>query len=147
MLFLEDSFGTTVHPQRLQAAGFLVECFAKVFSLDGRRPEASVKDPRIIQHCHQKRRVLVTTDKNMRLTHVEEIKKTTIAIIATESNQLKNGPAVWVQALIKAKPKLDRLLKKQPRPWCCHLSQSGNVNNIETITPHMKTRRVRPREK
>jgi hypothetical protein len=146
VLFLEDAFGTTIHPQKLRAAGFEVECFAEVFTVDGKRPEDGVKDPRIIRHCQSKRRVLVTMDKNIRYTHVEEIKKTTIAIIATESNRSPLGVALWVEALIKGKAEIERKLKKHPRPWCARLSRAGKLTSIETITPHMTTRRHRPKE-
>jgi hypothetical protein len=147
VLFLEDAFGTTVHPQKLKDAGFEVECFAHVFTVDGKRPEDSVKDPRIIRHCQVKRRVLITTDKNIRYTHVEEIKKTTIAIIATESNRSPASIGVWVDALLKAKPEIERKLKKHPLPWCARLSRTGKLKGIETITPEMTTRRTRPKEK
>jgi hypothetical protein len=143
---LEDAFGTTIHPKTLEEAGYTVECFAKVFNVDGRRPEDGVKDPRIIRHCNTHKRVLITTDKNMRFTHVEEIKKTTIAIIATESNRSPTGIAVWVQALIHAKPAIERKVKRHPRPWFAHLSRVGKITRIETITPEMKTRRSRPGE-
>jgi hypothetical protein len=147
VLFLEDAFGTTIHPQKLQAAGYEIECFAKVFTVDGRRPEDGVKDPRIIRHCNTKNRILVTTDKNMRWTHVEDIKKTTIGIIATESNKSPTGIGMWVQALIIAKVQIERKCKKHPRPWFAHLSRVGKISMIETITSDMKTRRTRPKEK
>ena len=147
VLFLEDAFGTNVHPQKLKNAGFDVECFAHVFTVDGKRPEDSVKDPRIIKHCHTKKRVLITTDKNIRYTHVEEIKKTAIAIIATESNRSPAGIGIWVDALIKAKPEVERKLKKHERPWCARLSRTGKLTCIETIKPQMTTRRNRPKEK
>jgi hypothetical protein len=83
----------------------------------------------------------------MRFTHVEEIKKTTIGIIATESNNSPTGIGVWVQALITAKTQIERKVKKQPRPWFAHLSRTGQLTKIETITPDMKTRRTRPKEK
>lgn len=147
VLFLEDAFGTTVHPQKLKDAGFDVECFAQVFTLDGKRPEDGVKDPRIIRHCHLKRRVLITMDKNIRYTHVEEIKKTAIAIIATESNRSQASVGMWVDALIKAKAEIERKLKKHQLPWCARLSRTGKLSGIETITPEMTTRRIRPKEK
>ena len=146
VLFLEDAFGTTVHPERLRDAGFDVECFADVFNVDGKRPEDGVKDPRIIRHCHVKRRVLVTMDKNIRYTHLEEVKKTTIAIIAMESNRTPLGVALWVDALIKAKPEIERKLKKHPRPWCARLSRAGKLTGLQTITLEMTTRRNRPKE-
>jgi hypothetical protein len=147
VLFLEDAFGTTTHPQKLKHAGFEVECFAEVFNVGGTRPEDGVKDPRIIRHCHTKKRVLITTDKNIRYTHIEEIKKTSIAIIATESNRSPAGIPIWVDALIKAKPEIERKLKKFQKPWCARLSRTGKLAGIETITPEMITRRTRPKEK
>lgn len=147
VLFLEDAFGTSIHPQKLREAGFEVECFAEVFNVDGKRPEDGVKDPRIIHYCNTKKRILVTTDKNMRWTHLEEIKKTTIGVIATESNKSPTGMGVWVQALITAKSQIERKVKRYPRPWFAHLSRLGRINKIETITPEMKSRRTRPREK
>jgi hypothetical protein len=145
-LFLEDAFGTTIHPQKLKDAGFEVECFAEVFNVGGKRPEDGVKDPRIIRHCQTKRRVLVTMDKNIRYTHVEEIKRTTIAVIATESNRAPSGVSLWVDALIKAKAEIERKLKKHPRPWCARLSRTSKLTCLETITPNMTTRRRRPKE-
>ena len=146
-LFLEDGFGTSIHAQKLREAGFEVECFAEVFNVDGKRPEDGVKDPRIIRHCQSKKRVLVTMDKNIRYTHVEEIKKTTIAIIATESNRSQTGIGIWVEALIKAKPEIERKLKKHLLPWSARLSRTGKLTCLETITPEMTTRRNRPKEK
>jgi predicted nuclease of predicted toxin-antitoxin system len=146
VLFLEDAFGTTVHREKLEAAGYTVECFAKVFSVDGRRPEQGVKDPKIIRYCHREKRILVTTDKNMRFTHVEEIKRTSIGIIATESNRSPTGMGVWVEALILAKAQIERTVKKHARPWFAHLSRTGKISKVETITAEMRTRRTRPNE-
>jgi hypothetical protein len=83
----------------------------------------------------------------MRFTHVEEIKKSTIGIIAIERNNSPTGIGVWVQALITAKTQSEREVKKQPRPWFAPLSRTGQLTKIETITPDMKTRRTRPKEK
>jgi hypothetical protein len=66
---------------------------------------------------------LVTTDKNIRYTHVEVIKETEVAIIATESNQ--SSIALWVEALILAKPKIERTVRKHRRPWFAHLQLPG----------------------
>jgi hypothetical protein len=85
-------------------------------------------------------------DKNIRYTHVEEIKKTTIAIVATESNRSPAGVAVWVEALIKTKADIERKLEKYPLPWSARLSRTGKLTRLETITSEM-TRRNRPKEK
>jgi hypothetical protein len=96
---------------------------AHVFTVDGKRPEDGVKDPRIIRHCHVNKHVLVTTDKNLRYTHVEELKKTTIAVIAAESNRSPSGVGIWVDPLIAAKADIERKLKKFQKPWCARFSR------------------------
>ncbi len=144
VLFLEDVFGTTTNRQKLQDAGFRVECFAEHFQIEGKREEG-VKDSRIIRYCDSKKFVLFTADKNIRYTHVDVIKKTAVAIIAMESNN-KYPPATFVDALIKAKHNVERKVKRYPRPWFAHLSIDGRIRKIETITQEMSTRRKRPRE-
>jgi hypothetical protein len=114
VLFLEQGFGTTVHPLQLRHAGFEVKCFAEVFQKDG-QPEDKVTDPRIIEYCHEKKLVLITMDKNIRFTHVDAIKKTDVAIIATESCD-KYSPATWVTALILGKSGILSTVKRYPRP-------------------------------
>jgi hypothetical protein len=81
----------------------------------------------------------------MRHTHVDLIKKTNIAIIATESFD-KWSPSAWIEAFVRAKVEIKRHLRKYPRPWFAHLAISGEIRKIETITQDMFTRRVRPRE-
>jgi hypothetical protein len=137
-------FGTGPWPQKLIEAGFRVRCFAERFNKDGRKTD-SVKDPQILQYCNSENLILVTLDKAIRHTHVEEIKKTQIGIIATESN--KDGLEAWIIALIRAKPRIERLWKKFPSPWFAHLSKSGEIRQVQTITEDMETRRTRPREK
>jgi predicted nuclease of predicted toxin-antitoxin system len=143
VLFLEDGFGTTTYPERLRAAGYEVECFATHFQKDGKR-EDGVKDSRIIKFCQENDFVLVTSDKNIRYTHVDIIKGTEVAIIATESNQ--SSMALWVEALKLAKPKIERTVRKHRRPWFARLSRTGDIRKVETITQSMSTRRRRPRE-
>ena len=143
VLFLEDGFGKDCR-DKLVAAEFEVVCFAEDFSAEKARRER-VTDPRIIKHCDQEDYVLFTLDKGMRHTHVEEIKKTGVAIIATESCD-KYSPNQWVEALIKAKAQVLRRVKKHPRPWFAHLQITGKIRKIETITGDMRTRRTRPRE-
>ena len=111
------------------------------------KAEESVKDPRIIRHCHEKQFVLITTDKNLCYTHIETVKKTDIVIIATQSN---NEPiAVWVKALIASKAKIERLVKRTTkngeRPCCARLSKNGDLNVDENYRSRT-TKRHRPRE-
>jgi hypothetical protein len=144
VLFLEQVFGTSDCPKKLEEAGFKVVCFAHAFPTEA-ASHARVPDPRIINHCYQNKYVLVTFDKNMRYTHVETIKKTDIAIIATESGD-KYPAARWIDALIQARSKVRSKAKRFPRPWFARLQITGAIRHIETITENMRTRRNRPRE-
>lgn len=103
-----------------------------------------MKDPRIIRLCAKRRWVLVTIDSSMEKTHCELIKQTDIAILATAHNNAEDM-GEWVEGLIKAKPSLERHLKKTPRPWCGTFSREGKIN-MHVITAATKTRRNRPRE-
>lgn len=140
VLFLEDAFGSGKHPKTLRDAGFTVECFGDHFPDATRGKEQNVKDPRIINLCHEKNFVLITTDKNLPITHAATIKKTEIAIIATANNNA--DPAVWVQAIISAKARIERHCKKVPRPSFATISKTGNL----TVRPISISRRHRPRE-
>jgi hypothetical protein len=144
VLFLEQGFGTTINPQKLTDAGFDVVCFAHEFPEQFANNER-VLDPLIISRCEQKGYDLFTFDKSMRFTHVEAIKKTSVAIIATESCD-KFTPEQWVDALIKAAPLVKRKLRKFQRPWFAHLTIAGKLRQIQTITVEMRTRRNRPDE-
>ena len=87
------------------------------------KAEESVKDPRIIRHCHENDLVLITTDKNLCYTHIETVKKTDIVIIATQSN---NEPiAVWIEALIKGKAKIERLIKHTAKKASGHAARKS----------------------
>jgi len=143
VLFLEQSFSEG-HAQKLREGGFKVECFGENFKDDDGHPKPAVLDPEIIRYCHAKKLLLITTDKNIRATHVNEIKKTDMAIIATQS--AKGSMDVWVDALIKAKPQILRKHKRHPRPWCGSISRKGELQFVTTITQSMGTRRHRPKE-
>lgn len=143
-IFLEAGFGTTESPRILEVAGFQVVCFSTPFEYEHKN-QISASDPRIIHHCHKNNYLLFTQDKSMKHTHVEVIKKTDIAIIATESSD-KFSPLAWAAAFVKAKTEIRRHIKKFPRPWFAHLAIVGEIRKIETITEEMGTRRVRPDE-
>jgi hypothetical protein len=144
VLFLEQGFGTTTNPEKLKDAGFNVVCFATDFPHEAAN-NIRVSDPRIISHCYKMKYDLLTFDKSMRHTHVEDIKKTDIAIVATESCD-KYAPEQWVDAFIAAKAEIRRRIRKFRRPWFAHLMITGRLRKIETITAEMGTRRKRPRE-
>ena len=146
-MFLEDAFGSASHPQALRDAGFEVRSFRTDFPAQPGKPEQSVKDPRIIRHCAANDYVLITTDKELCYTHIEEVKKTEIVVIATESN--RGDIHLWVLALIRGKAKIERLVKRTrkqgQRPCSTRISRSGNIRVDEKFASRT-TRRTRPRE-
>jgi hypothetical protein len=81
----------------------------------------------------------------MSKTHIEEIKRNpNVTILATSHNS--NTPQEyeeWLQALIKLKPKILRMYKKEERPWFATFSREGHITNFITITAHHTTRRTR----
>jgi hypothetical protein len=144
VLFLEDCFGSTTRPQRLRDAGYKVKCFVEEHFCDKKgRKEERVKDPRIISLCAAQNYVLVTPDKNMLYTHAETIRKTDIAIIASVAGTKDIDD--WITQLIEAKAKIERHVKKTPRPWFMRLGLTGSIN-VQTIKADRITRRRRPRE-
>jgi hypothetical protein len=146
VLFLEDAFGES-HAEQLKQAGYPgVERFAKWFKDERtRRTQQSVKDPEIIRFCDSQKWMLVTTDSDMQFTHVEEIKKTEIAILATAHNK-GIDPGEWVAALITGKARILRFFSNHPRPSFATFNRQGQLTTVKTINPERYTRRNRPRE-
>lgn len=143
VLFLDDAFSGKDAVSRLERAGYTVEPFARNFQTESGK-EQSVKDPRVIKLCNSKGWLLVTTDSNMRFTHVEEIKKSlNLAILATAHNSAGNL-GQWIEALISAKPAVEREFKKRQRPWFGQFNRQGKITTIYTITVEHKTRRRTP---
>lgn len=89
--------------------------------------------------------MLVTTDSSMRQTHVETIKKTDVAILATAHNSADDMDE-WVEGLIAGKAKIERFFRKQARPSFATFNRQGDIPSKTTITPDQRTRRKRPRE-
>ena len=149
VVFLDDCFDRETASERLLAAGFhRVEAFLNHFP---RTPgdevrEQGVKDPRIIRLCNQNGWLLVTTDSDIRHTHIEEIKKARrLAILATAHNGSAD-PDIWIEALILAKVDVERQFKKRTRPWYAQFNRDGKITTIFTVTEDLKTRRNRPGE-
>ncbi len=146
VLFLDDGFDAEETPKRLTAAGFKVERFIDHFKRpDVGGKEQSVKDPRLIHFCSSRGWLLVTTDSDMRFTHVETIKKSEVAILATSHNSVVEL-GEWVDGLIKGKPAIERMFKKQQRPFFSQFSRQGKITVCYTVGEAHKSRRERPRE-
>lgn len=142
-MFLDDALSGKHAVTRLEQAGFTVEPFAKSFHTETGK-EQSVKDPRVIKLCNSKGWLLVTTDSDMRFTHVEEIRRSpNLAILATAHNSAGDLDQ-WIEALIKAKAAIEREFKKRQRAWFGQFNRQGKVTTIYTITEEHKARRKRP---
>lgn len=115
-------------------------------SRDETNKEPGVKDPRIIRLCNTKQWLLVTTDSEIRFTHIEEIKRSAnVAILATSHNSVEDIDE-WVDALIKAKVRIEREFRKRLRPWYAQYNRQGKITTIYTVTETHGGRRNRPAE-
>jgi len=113
----------------LRAANFVVHPFEDHFRRDDRpeKRQQGVKDTRIIPLCHKNKWLLVTLDTRMRNKHAQEIADNPdVAILAFAHNGMI-AVDEWVQALIIAKPNVERFWVKLPRPWCVQLNRQGEV--------------------
>jgi hypothetical protein len=78
-------------------------------------------------------------------THVEEIKKyPNVTILATAHNSTTPEEyRQWLTAVIKLKPRILRMYKKEQRPWVATFSREANITSFRTITTAHTTRRTR----
>jgi hypothetical protein len=148
VVLLDDCFCNDDVATALVDAGFVVEQFTAHFPrnpLQRNDRQQGIKDPKIISLSHKKGWVILTTDRNMRVTHVEEFKKNNNAmVVATCSNDC--GDEAWVEAFIHIKIEIERRFKKQPRPWYAQINHKGELTTCQTIE-NQTTRRTRPKEK
>jgi predicted nuclease of predicted toxin-antitoxin system len=107
--------------------------------------QQGLDDIPIIRMCHENKWLLLTQDKEMLKTHLEEIKRNPhVTVLATTSNcATPEEYREWLAAVIKLKPKILRLYKKEQRPWFATFSKEGNITNLTTITEKLSTRRTR----
>lgn len=146
VLFLEDAF-TKSDARKLEEAGYKVTRFVDQPCFQSARGRAaqSIKDNPIIRFCNEKQYLLVTTDSDMRFTHVEEIKANKdVAILATGNK--KGSMSQWVEALIVMQPAVLRYWKNQERPCFATYTRGGQFATKKTITDSDRTRRSRPHE-
>jgi predicted nuclease of predicted toxin-antitoxin system len=149
VLFLDDAFCYDEALAILVGGGYTVEQFTNHFPAStgraGKRAQG-IKDKPVIHLSHRKGWLIVTRDKNMRITHVEEFKKhPNASVLATANCDPCDDPTVWVTALVKAKLKLERKVRRQPRPWYGQYNRDGDVTVCRTIDCQT-TRRRRPKE-
>lgn len=145
-MFLDDCFASDSAVATL-APFFEVRDFRVIFP-DGRKGKQNgVPDNPIIVKCHEEKWLLLTQDREMGTTHVEEIKRhPNVTILATAHNSTTPEQyRQWLAAVIKLRPTICRMYKKESRPWFATFSREGRITSFRVITPEHKTRRTRPK--
>lgn len=150
ILFLDDAFDAEEIPPLLVAAGYEpnIQRFTEHFPRDAKPTvrEQNIKDPRVIRLCNKHGWLLVTTDSDMRFTHLEEIKQNpNVAILATAHNSVENI-FEWAEGLAQGRAAIERKFKKQPTPWFGQFDRSGRITTCYTITDAHRSSRTRPHE-
>lgn len=129
---LDDCFCNDDVARALSDAGFTVEQFTDHFPREAGKREQGIKDPQVLALAHKHKLVILTTDRHMHRDHQKEFVKYQEAMIVATAHK-EGGDEVWVQAFIKAKVKIERLHKKQPRPWHARINQNGDMTVCETV--------------
>lgn len=144
MLFLDDCFSNDKAVDKL-SPHFKVVTFSEWFRTESNRRKQGVKDPSVISICDEKKCLLVTTDHEMKKTHVEEIKQHPrfTALATAHNSTTPQESEKWLDAIIKLKPLILRHFKKSERPWFATFSREAKITSFETITPDHKTKRTR----
>jgi hypothetical protein len=128
-LFLDDGFSNPEVAGALRAANFVVHEFTDSFPRDGapQKREQSVEDPPIIQLCHEKSWLMITSDKDMCKKHRACIRRhKNVTILATASNGACL-PDEWVQGIITLEPELRDMFATKRRPWFAFFSREGKI--------------------
>jgi hypothetical protein len=143
-VFLDDCFASDSAVATLSPY-FELRDFRIIFPDARKGKQNGVDDTPVIRKCHEERWLLLTNDHEMVKTHVEEIKKNpNVAILATAHNSAgAEEYRAWLTAVIKLKPKILRMYKKEPRPWFATFSREANITSFKTITAEHITRRTR----
>jgi hypothetical protein len=144
VVFLDDCFASNSAVATL-APYFQLRDFRVIFPDARKGKQNGVPDTPVIKKCHEEKWLLLTSDHEMLMTHVEEIKKNpNVTILATTHNsRTPEECQAWLEAVIKLKPTILRMYKKNQRPWFATFSRAGVITSFKVITPDHKTRRTR----
>ncbi len=114
--------------------GFVLELFTKHFPRDGSasKREQGVKDSRVIALSHRLKMVVFTTDHTMREAHKEEFARYPEAMVVATAHR-SGTDEMWANAFVKAKANIERLHKKQGRPWFAKITQDGKISSHKTL--------------
>ncbi|MFI5118008.1 MAG: DUF5615 family PIN-like protein [Terriglobales bacterium] len=132
VLFLDEGFSAESVAVRLRTGGFTVQRFPEWFRDNNGQTRINVEDPEVIRFCNKNGWLLVTKDHEMKNVHREEIKRTSVAILATAHNSAESDDS-WVVAIINLKSRILREFKNRERPWFATFSRTAKLT-IETIT-------------
>jgi hypothetical protein len=134
-IVLDDCFSNGDVAAGLTAGGYVLEEFTKYFPRDDEHlasRQQSVKDVKVIALSHKEKKVVFTTDHRMRDAHRAEFLKHRQAMVVSTAHR-QGGDDLWVQAFVKAKCKIERLHKKQSRPWFAKITQDGGISCCESF--------------
>ena len=135
IILLDDCFCNDEVAEILIKAGFALELFTTYFPRSLAEPgkrEQGVKDPRVIAQSHKLKMVVFTMDHNMPADHEAEIKKHPNAMIVATAHRA-GSYNLWANAFVKAKLKIERLHKKQGRPWFAKITQHGDISRCRSF--------------
>lgn len=143
VLFLDDCFASDSAVARLSPY-FDIRDFRVIFPDARKGKQNGVPDGSVIGVCHKNRWLLLTQDREMAKTHIEEIKlNPDVTILATTRGcSTPEEYEEWLSAIVNARAAILRLYKKRPRPWFATISKSG-IATIKTIQDSDATRRTR----
>lgn len=144
IVFLDDCFASDSAVAMLSPY-FEIRDFRVIFRDTTKGKQNNVEDTPVIRKCHEEKWLLLTADHEIARTHLEEIKRNPdITILATAHNSASpEEHRAWLAAVIKLKPKILRMYKKERRPWFATFSRDGNITSFKTITAEHRTRRTR----
>jgi hypothetical protein len=141
---LDDCFSNGDVASALTAGGYVLEQFTVYFPRGGSNPgarEQGVKDSRVIALSHRTKKVVLTTDHRMCHDHKDEFLKNPEAMVVASAHK-EGGDDVWVPAFLKAKNQIERLHKKQGRPWYAQIDQHGHITKCTTIDGSVQSHAV-----
>lgn len=119
VFFLDRNLGRHVLPDKLRAAGFKVEVFHDHFD------DQALPDPKWIEFCGRKGWAAITPDADCEYRHWPAISSASLAIVILSDNNA--GAETWSAAIVSAKAKICRAVRKRPKPFVARLSQDGSI--------------------
>jgi hypothetical protein len=126
-LFLDDGFSNPEVAAILRAAGFVVHEFTECFPRedDPAKREQGIVDPPVIKLCHERRWVMITTDKDMCRKHLRCLRRHKQAMVVATAHNGHCLPDEWARGLILFEPILREIHEWKRRPWFVFFNRQG----------------------